>query len=580
MTVMPLAAVFAMSCFQISDPDLGFHLATGRAVMQLGEIPATNVLTFTQPEHPWKLSQWIPGVIFEWVRLRAGVTGIIVTKAATVTLLWAFVLASCRRLGASPVAAATATIVCAVGASFRFVSRPLIFSHLGLAVVIYMGTRYLNSGSSSERRRWGAAIAVAMAAACHVHAGAVYLFLAAFALGVGIILDPLWLRSERASVPASAGAEVLGWITLAASLGAATLALYHPYGIEVLKTPFQMGADSHLAAHLIEFRRPWQFPFSYLWSYWLVVLLSGAALATNRRRSSLFGVFTLLGFAVLSFRFVRLAFAFSIAAAPVISVAFDSWGKRLPVENRRAVGLLSVAALAFVSPNENWRRFPTGFGYNPHFFPVELFDKVEELGIDGRLYTSDRWASPLIGFQWPERRSFFDPRLDAFSPEFVTDEYMHVRYGNEGWEAILAQYEVEGVLLAYTSPGEARFQEGAPNVRQHLAASDAWSLVWFDDRGELFVRSNGPTAAVAQTHGIENFDPDRMDYLARPASLAGPLTRALSDGPESARMIAATTIALADAGEGELALQVLTRGLTRWPDEPYLMRAAQMLAGR
>jgi hypothetical protein len=186
----------------------------------------------------------------------------------------------------------------------------------------------------------------------------------------------------------------------------------------------------------------------------------------------------------------------------------------------------------------------------------------------------------MLGFYWPDRRSFFDPRLDAFSPEFVTDEYLHVRYGLDGWEDILLGYEVEGVLLAYTSAGEARFQEGAPNVRQHLAASERWSLVWFDDRGELFVRSDGPNASLAQTHGIENFDPDRMDYLTRPATLVGPLALALSDGPQSARLSAATAIAVAEAGDMEGALRVLASALAAWPDDPYLGRAAQMLARR
>lgn len=575
---LPLASVFAMACFQASDPDLGFHLATGRAVMSMGEIPSTNVLTFTQTDQPWLLHQWVPGVIFEWVRVRAGIEGIILTKAAFVVVLWAFVLAACRRLGASRTASAVATVGCATVASFRFVERPLLFSHLGLAVCLYLGCRLITSSERSAQLRAGGGLALVMALTCHVHAGAVYLFLLAFALGVGVAIDLWWLTAPRSRVGLLAGGEVGGWMVVAVLVAGLTLAIYHPYGIRVLNTPFDMGTDAHFAAHLIEFRRPWQFPFSYLWTYWLLVPCAVLAIASAGRRQSLFGAFVVGGFLLLSFRFVRLAFAFAVVAGPWLALALDRWSARLPVTRRATIGALLVAALALTAPLENWRRFPTGLDYNPHFFPRELFDQIDALGVEGDLYTSDRWASTLIGFYWPERRSFFDPRMDAFSREFVIDEYLHVRYGREGWEEILDRYDVEGVLLAYTSPGEASFQDGADNVRQLLVRSENWALVWFDDLGALYVRVDGPNAGVADSHAIPNFDPDRMDYLAPPRALADSLSEALGRGPESARLVAATAIAIADAGDRETATAMLERGLRRWPSAPYLHRALAMMA--
>lgn len=575
--VMPLASVFAMACFQASDPDLGFHLATGRAVMSMGEIPSTNVLTFTQSDHPWLLHQWIPGVIFEWVRVRGGIEAVILVKAAVVALLWAFVLGACRRVGASLTASAVATIACATVASFRFVERPLLFSHLGLAVCLYLGCRIVTSDERRPQLRSGAAMAFVMALTCHVHAGAVYLFLLAFALAVGVALDRWWRTNSDVRAGVYAGGEVAAWMIAAVVLAGVTLAIYHPYGIRVLNTPFDMGTDAHFAAHLIEFRRPWQFPFSYLWTYWLLVPAAVAAVASAGRRHSLFAAFVVGGFLLLSFRFVRLAFAFAVVCGPWVALALDRWATRVPVGHRTAIGGLLVVTLALTAPFENWRRFPTGLSYNQHFFPEELFEQIDALGVAGDLYTSDRWASTLIGFHWPDRRSFFDPRMDAFSREFVIDEYLHVRYGHDGWEEILDRYEVQGVLLAYTSLGEAEFQQGAENVRQLLIRSDDWSLIWFDDRGALYVRDEGPNADVAATYRIPNFDPDRMDYYAPPRQLVGPLTTALARGPESARLTAAAGIAIADSGQREAAASMLSRGLRLWPDDPFLRRASEML---
>src|ERR1700712_3246419 len=125
-----LASVAAMACFESSDGDLGFHLATGRAVLADGAIPKLNLLSFGEPQHPWLLHQWLPAVLFEWLWQHGGVTLLIACKMLLVTATWAVTFASARALGASPLTAAGACLLAAAASSFRFEMRPYLFTHL------------------------------------------------------------------------------------------------------------------------------------------------------------------------------------------------------------------------------------------------------------------------------------------------------------------------------------------------------------------------------------------------------------------------------------------------------------------
>src|ERR1700688_5075289 len=58
-----LAAAFlilaaALAIHRIYDPDFWMHLATGNHILRTGEIPRTNLFSFTHPEHSWIDVYW------------------------------------------------------------------------------------------------------------------------------------------------------------------------------------------------------------------------------------------------------------------------------------------------------------------------------------------------------------------------------------------------------------------------------------------------------------------------------------------------------------------------------------------
>lgn len=173
------AVVTALATFRASDPDLGFHFATGRAVLSLRAVPGTNVLSHTQPDHSWLLHQWAPATLFELVRVKAGIAGVTLVKIAIVVATWLVVLgASWRAAGPAPtarLAGVLLTLLAAVAASFRFVERPLLFTDLAMAVVVLALVAYADADPRA-RRRWLGLAAATTVVASHLHAGAVNLY--------------------------------------------------------------------------------------------------------------------------------------------------------------------------------------------------------------------------------------------------------------------------------------------------------------------------------------------------------------------------------------------------------------------
>jgi hypothetical protein len=172
---------------------------------------------------------------------------------------------------------------------------------------------------------------------------------------------------------------------------------------------------------------------------------------------------------------------------------------------------------------------------------------------------------------------FFDNRLEAYSPEFARDVYQAVRYGAPGWDTLLDRYDIQFLLLRYTTPGEAAFQRGAPNVRQRLARDARYRLVHFDDVGALFVRAQGENAELAEHLGMPGVDPDRHTFVGKPALAAPALLAAAQRGETSLTLLGMTALALDDAGDREHAHSLAEALIERAPSDPFVLRVTERL---
>ncbi len=505
--------VALLATFEASDPDLGFHLATGRAIRALGHLPDRNVLTFAEPEQPWVLQQGVPALWFELLFQWGGIALLILTKALVVAFTFAAIFLAATKLGAQPSIAAVTVIGAAWASAFRFVERPLIFSNLALAVVLW-ALLSARTASGKERRAWLILATVTVAAACNLHAGAVFSLILLVIVAVALALEPLRAHLPVLGPPHSpagvrAAFALMGVALASTVLAVAALSLYHPFPLRVLEVPFVMGRDGFLAEHLIEFRQPYRFPFALLGGYWLFAAVTVVLLVTRARSLPLAAWAAPTAFGLLSVRYVRFVDLFAMVAAPVLALALSDVTSTLRLSRWPWLRAAVVLGVALTASMVHGARYPRILRFAPHTWPHELFAFVSDEQLHGPAFVSDGWAGPYLAFFYPRERAYFFPAFDAFSPALYR-EYMHIRYGRSGWDHKLDSYGIQLCILKYTSPNERRYQAGAPNLRQRLAADPRWALVDFDDLGAIFARRGGVNSKVADRFGLSGVDPDRM----------------------------------------------------------------------
>jgi hypothetical protein len=579
-----------LACSWSSDGDLGFHLATGREVLRTGHIPVRNLLSYAQPDQTWGLHQWLPAVLFELMFRASGIGGVIGLKMLVVGAIWASVYMTARRLGASPFSSALSCLLAAAASAFRFECRPYIFTHASLALIGLALATYQRDASTRDRqvRRLPRALvsaALLAAVACQLHAGAIDGFILLGLAALACLLEPLRARILGTSALQPCGRLPAAYLLLTAAagagLGAAALAVYHPLGPAILLFPLQMGTDSYLGEHLIEFRRAYALPFETLAAFWLLLGLWSLVQLASHRALHAATLLLPLGFALLSLRFARVVFAFAIVAAPALALGLEqlarALARRRAASSQRLRGL-ALAAVALATPLYAFQTRTFGFGFEPQVWPLAHFAFVRAHGLAGRAFVSDAWAGPFLGMFYPERQVFFDNRLEAYSPGFVRDVYQRIRYARVGWDALLDRYGVELLLLRYTTPGEGRLQGGAPNLRQRLAADPRFTLVRFDDKGELFVRTHGPNAELARNLGLPGIDPDRRTLLGPPSVCAPRLFEALRRGERSATLFGLSALAFHDLGQVQLARELTQRARDAFPEDPWIAQLQQRIA--
>jgi hypothetical protein len=335
-----------------------------------------------------------------------------------------------------------------------------------------------------------------------------------------------------------------------------------------------------LAEHLVEFRSPWRFPFTMLAATWLWLALVLSVLVTRARALHLMHVAIALAYVLLALRFARMAFALGVVSAPVVAAALTRAPLPAWLAVRARVRDFALLAALCAAPLYVFRDHTPGFGFSPLTWPLGHFAFLRTARVRGNAFVSNAWAGPMLGMFYPERRAFFDTRLEAYPPAFLHDVYQPIAYGAPGWDALLDRYDVQVVLLRYTTAGEAAFQRGAPNLHQKLARDSRWTLVRFDDEGELFVRTQGPNAALAERYALRGIDPDRRVFTQKPALCAPALVAAVNAGNHAPTLLLMAALAAADAGRRELAVGLSDEAALADPSDPFTARVRAAVGRR
>jgi len=95
--VLFLLLTVLLGAFPLKDTDIYWHLRTGDLIRRTGQVPRTDIFTFTSQGRPWIDLHWLFQIAVSWVHEHGGVVALNLGKCAVTCVAMLFLLTARRR---------------------------------------------------------------------------------------------------------------------------------------------------------------------------------------------------------------------------------------------------------------------------------------------------------------------------------------------------------------------------------------------------------------------------------------------------------------------------------------------------
>jgi tetratricopeptide (TPR) repeat protein len=575
--VLVLASAFAAGLRTVSDTDMGWHLATGRYVVQHHTIPSTDVLSYTASGTTWRYPPFA-GVLLYLVYLAGGYAGLSWFCALACVATVAFLM---RRRDLASIALA----MCAVEPiAFRTGPRADLFNTVLFAALLAL---LWDFKCGRTVRLW--LVPAIMLVWVNVHPG--------FVLGLAVIAAYLLLEAGDLLFSQRRAASLqrlrTSWPWLLAGAG---ITLINPWGPKIYGTSLSLAGlraqsagtlstsatigeflsvplSSHFLARLFEFRHP-ENGFSWLvivaavvialamWGkQYSLALIEAAALylsMLHARYIAFFCIATVVFGATVLRDFIRrdtnprlrwrvpfpaaMVFLAAIAAVTVLhTVDF--------IGNRNYV--VFAADTRFGVGEASWLPERAASFVRREHLPGNVF---EEFGVGG-------FAAWRLGPEYPD---FIDGRFDHLSPSIFALEQKLTSQppDSQTWDYAANRWGINTLLISEAGSRAVNRQNALAFCR-----SAKWRPVYMDEVSMVLLRNTEANRPLIERLGIDcttlKFTPPstssrkgRYDFLMNSGGMLYALSR---DGEAITALQQAATLYPYDPNAellmGELALR-------------------------
>jgi len=498
-----------LGTFQIANTSIGWHLASGRWIIENRAFLRADPFSFTAAGVPWIDHEWIFQVVVALADAAAGAPLLVILRAAVVATMAVLLLVIGVRNGLSPATALLLSVLCVCGARPRFFLRPELVTLIVVPTVVWM---FL---SRAERRSpaWLGAVAGLMVLGVNAHGGVLVVpFLLAGLLAAEVLQMAVTGSWSRRLIVTGASAVAVAGLAV----------LINPYGWRLYTVPF------HLARLVGQPHIPnpeWVPPsFAQTPSLFIAILLALLLLSLYERRAERW--LLLLMAAALALRHVRNLGLFFVLLPLAVAPALARWpalAAQAPkdVPRSRRVQVLAVVlalVLAASMAAAPWPRF--GFGFAENYFPKEACSFLERENLPGaRLYNDVRFGGYLINRYFPPRGVFLDDRNEIHEPLLRRFWEIFQRSDVRAWNALLAQFEIDSALVRYHPTTRVRTPDGEDLGERGFSAlwfpARDWALVYWDDVAMVLVRRESAPQGLLEGHEYRVVRPDDLDHLER-----------------------------------------------------------------
>lgn len=498
-----------LGIFQIANTSVGWHLASGRWILEHGSFLRSDPFSFTSSGAVWIDHEWFFQIVIALIDGLAGAPGLVAMRAMVVAGLALLLLVISVRSGLSPAAALLLALFSVAGGRSRFFLRPELVTLLVVPAAVWLFLRRERAISSL----WLVLLAILMIVGANAHGGVLVVPLLLVGTLTAEVGQMVLARQWRPRVLTSG----------VAGAAAATLALLvNPYGWHLLSVPFRL---SQLVDRAHIPNPEWISP-SFFQTPVLYLTIAGATavLAARERRAARWVL--LIMASALAVRHIRNIGLFFTLLPLAVAPALASWrpfsaSTELSASQRRRKQILAVAAVAVLSVSialSPWPRF--GFGFADGYYPdraCEFLDR-EDLPYS-HLYNDVRFGGYLIDRYYPPRRVFQDDRNEIH--DLLLQEIWEILQTSDvqAWSTLLARFEVDSALVRYHSPISVTTPDGSSLGDRGFTALwfpvSEWALVYWDDVAMVLVNRKHASQDLLDRHEYHVVRPDDLAHVER-----------------------------------------------------------------
>ena len=493
------------------DGDTGWHIATGKGILDSLSVPFADPYSYTMPRTPWTSHEWLAEVVFASIHRVAGLNGVVVLTASVVAFTSLLLYKYLLKKGVGVFTAAFVTVIAALASSLHWLARPHIFSMpLTLATFIVLED-YQREG---KYRLW--LLPLFILVWVNLHGGYILGIMMAMIYSGGNLVK--WLASGRADGECVRKAKTLAIISFLMLLAACV----NPHGPAILYFPFHLVGRAFIMDNIQEWLSPnfhtaRMFEFMLL-SYATIIIIS-------KKRVDIIEGALLLFLTHMSLYSARYIPLLALVATPIVaSRASDAvmdiagWfpkegpinrasqllakksGEMAVFEHRFRTHLWVYASLAacFVIAFHGGTAFGRqlmDYRHDKKIFPVDAFEFAVKNGINGRMFNNDGWGGYIIYRGYPAYKVFFDGRSDMYGVPLLK-EYVKVARAEKDFEGVLDKHGVDWVIYSANTP-----------LCQLLEAGGGWRLVYADKTADILLKDTSKNRGLIEKYKNVKFVP-------------------------------------------------------------------------
>lgn len=470
-----VVALFTMAVRETLDPDMWWHLQTGKVILAEG-IPRYDTFSFTVPNHEWITHEWLSQVFMWGVYRLMGLAGLILCFALLIALaFWLIYLCTPGR----PYLAAFVILLAALASAIVWGARPQIFNLLLTAAFVFIVEQH-KSGQVGQRALWLLPLLTILWA--NLHSGYLLGIVLLATYTVGELLQR-WQYPDDARVLTRAAVRLLATLTIVSFLVAAL----NPNGPSLWIYPFLTLGSRAMQSNILEWQSP-DFHQPYFWPFAAMLFLGMLSLLYSRERPQWSELLLFLGTAAAGLLSARHIPLFAIVSAPIVarhllraftgSQLYPLLSGRTPQPTlTRTFAALNWAILFLtLIASGAWtaKKIAGNDEAIRKTYPVAAVDFLEREGlIQARGYNTYNWGGYLI---WRGVPVFVDGRADVYGDDFLF-YYLQAYRAEAGWTQPLDDYDVDYVLMEQSSA-----------LSTLLATSPRWQEIYRDEIAQIFVR--------------------------------------------------------------------------------------------